>query len=67
MNDISILAFNNRGTKIQMTIKIELLLQICKNGIPIMIGQLGLVQLTNRKTGRKHVTNKLADYLMIEY
>ena len=28
------------------------------NGLTIIIGQLGLVQLTNRKKGRKHVKNK---------
>ena len=30
-------------------------LQFCINGLTIMIGQLGLVWLTNRKTGRKNV------------
>ena len=44
--------------KTQRTINTKLILYFCMNGLTIMIGQLGLVQLTNRKTRRKHV-NKL--------
>ena len=39
-----------------MTIKAKLPIQICMNGLTIMIGQLGLVWLTLSKTGRKYVS-----------
>ena len=48
----------NKGIKTQRTIKIKLPLQYCMKCLTIMSGQSELFQLTNRKTGRKHV-NKL--------
>ena len=53
----------NRGIKTKRTIKTKLPLQFCINGLTIIIGPLRLVQLTKRKTGRKHV-NKLISRLI---
>ena len=49
---------NNRVIQTYRNIKIKLPLHFCMNVLIIMIGQLGIVWLTTRKTGRKHV-NKL--------
>ena len=49
---------DNRGIKIQMAIKNKIPVQFCMKDHTIMIGRLELVQLTNRKMGRKDV-NKL--------
>ena len=35
------------------------------NSLKIMIGQLGLVRLTNRKTGRRHVNKRISRRSMI--
>ena len=43
-----------------MTIKTKLPIQYCMNGITIIIGQLGIVHLANRKTGRNHVNNQIS-------
>ena len=45
----------NTGIKTQRTIKTNLPHQFMLNGLTFMIGQLGLVQLTNMKTERKDV------------
>ena len=37
----------------------------CMNGLTIMIGQLELVWLNNRKTGRKHVHKLISRRLLI--
>ena len=54
---------SNRGIKTQRTIKTKL--SNCMNGLPIMIGQLGFVQLTNRKMGRKNVNKRINRALLI--
>ena len=43
----------NRSIKTQRTIKPKIPIQFYRIGLTIMIGPLGLVQLTNRKTGKK--------------
>ena len=43
-----------------LTYKTKLPLQFCMNGLAIIIGQLGLVQMTNRKTGRKDVNKRFS-------
>ena len=53
--------FCNRVIKRLRTINTKLPLQFCMNGLTIMIGQLGLLWLANRKRRKKHVKNQLAD------
>ena len=48
----------NRGIKNRGSTRPKITMQIYVNGLKIIIGQLGIVELTNRKTGRKNV-NKL--------
>ena len=55
-----ILTLSNRGIKTQRTIKTKLPLKFCMNGLVIVIGQLGLAQLTNRKRGRKDVNKRIS-------
>ena len=51
----------NRGIKPKNKInKTKLSLKFSMNGLTIFIGQLELVQLTNRKTGRKVVNKQIS-------
>ena len=58
--------FYNRGIKTQRTIKTKLLVQIMDSLI-IMIGQLGIIQLINRKIGRKDVNKQIVENLSTKY
>ena len=60
-------SFYNRGIKILRTIKTKLPLQFCVNSLVTIIGQLGLVWLTNKKTKRKHVNKLISRRLLIYY
>ena len=57
------LHYINRGIKTLRTIKTKLPHNFCLNGPTIMIGQLVLVKLANRKTGRRDL-NKIIRYLI---
>ena len=57
MRHSGIFFYGNRDIKTQS----KLPLQFCRNGFKIIIGQLGLVLLTNRETEGKDETNKLVD------
>ena len=56
---IDLLCSLNRVKKTQRTIRTKLALQFCMFGLTIMIEQLELVKLTDRKTGRKHENKRI--------
>ena len=60
-----IICLGNRVIKIQRINKTNLPLQFCMNSLAIIISQLGLVQLTNRKTRRKDINKLISRQLLI--
>ena len=57
----------NRSIKTQRVIKTKLLLIFCMNSFTIMIGQLRLDFLTNRKTRKKDKNKRNSKLLLIIY